>query len=103
MYEPAPGGVAWTVPAVRIEDRPRFAWRSLLVDPARHFLSKREIEILRLIGTGADNVRIARKLSIAEQTVKNHVSVIYSKLHVHNRMQAMKLANSLKEYFGSES
>jgi len=64
------------------------------------YLSKREIEILRLIGTGADNVRIARKLSIAEQTVKNHVSVIYSKLHVHNRMQAMKLANSLKEYFG---
>jgi DNA-binding NarL/FixJ family response regulator len=67
------------------------------------YLSKREIEILRLIGTGADNVRIARKLSIAEQTVKNHVSVIYSKLHVHNRMQAMKLANSLKEYFGSDS
>jgi len=67
------------------------------------YLSKREIEILRLIGTGADNVRIARKLSIAEQTVKNHVSVIYSKLHVHNRMQAMKLANSLKEYFGADS
>jgi DNA-binding NarL/FixJ family response regulator len=67
------------------------------------YLSKREIEILRLIGTGADNVRIARRLSIAEQTVKNHVSVIYSKLHVHNRMQAMKLANSLKEYFGSDS
>lgn len=60
------------------------------------FLSRREIEILRLIGEGADNVLIAKKLSIAEQTVKNHVSVIYSKLHVHNRMQAMKLANSLK-------
>jgi DNA-binding NarL/FixJ family response regulator len=60
------------------------------------FLSRREIEILRLIGEGADNVLIARKLSIAEQTVKNHVSVIYSKLHVHNRMQAMKLVNSLK-------
>ena len=67
------------------------------------YLSKREIEILGLIGTGADNVRIARKLSIAEQTVKNHVSVIYSKLHIHNRMQAMKLANSLKEYFGSDA
>jgi DNA-binding NarL/FixJ family response regulator len=67
------------------------------------YLSKREIEILRLIGTGADNSRIARKLSIAEQTVKNHVSVIYSKLHIHNRMQAMKLANSLKEYFGGIS
>jgi DNA-binding NarL/FixJ family response regulator len=62
------------------------------------FLSRREIEILHLIGEGADNVLIARKLSIAEQTVKNHVSVIYSKLHVHNRMQAMKLANSLKSH-----
>jgi DNA-binding NarL/FixJ family response regulator len=61
-------------------------------------LSRREIEILRLIGEGADNVLIAKKLSIAEQTVKNHVSVIYSKLHVHNRMQAMKLANSLKSH-----
>jgi DNA-binding NarL/FixJ family response regulator len=66
------------------------------------FLSKREIEILRLIGEGADNVRIAKKLSIAEQTVKNHVSVIYSKLHVHNRMQAMKIANSLKSHLGLE-
>ena len=63
------------------------------------YLSKREIEILRLIGKGADNALIAKKLYIAEQTVKNHVSVIYSKLHVHNRMQAMMLANSLKDYF----
>jgi DNA-binding NarL/FixJ family response regulator len=66
------------------------------------YLSKREIEILRLIGKGADNTLIARKLCIAEQTVKNHVSVIYSKLHVHNRMQAMMLANSLKDYFEPE-
>ncbi|HTZ50750.1 MAG TPA: response regulator transcription factor [Spirochaetia bacterium] len=64
------------------------------------YLSRREVEILRLIGTGAGNAVIARKLSIAEQTVKNHVSDIYSKLHIHNRMQAMKLANSLKDYFG---
>jgi len=64
------------------------------------YLSRRELEILRLIGTGAGNAVIARKLSIAEQTVKNHVSDIYSKLHIHNRMQAMKLANSLKDYFG---
>jgi len=64
------------------------------------YLSRRELEILRLIGTGAGNAVIARKLSIAEQTVKNHVSDIYSKLHVHNRMQAMKLANSLRDYFG---
>ncbi|HVP18269.1 MAG TPA: response regulator transcription factor [Spirochaetia bacterium] len=84
------------------EDGPETRPRPLPDGSFLRYLSKREIEILRLIGTGADNVRIARKLSIAEQTVKNHVSVIYSKLHVHNRMQAMKLANSLKEYFGSD-
>ena len=38
------GDVAWTVPAVRIEDKPRFRWRGLLLDVARHFYSKREIE-----------------------------------------------------------
>jgi DNA-binding NarL/FixJ family response regulator len=81
------------------ESRPR----TLPENSFLRYLSRREIEILRLIGTGADNPLIARKLSIAEQTVKNHVSVIYSKLHVHNRMQAMKIANSLKDYFGGDT
>ena len=87
----------------KIDESPEQRARSLPEGSFLRYLSKREIEILRLIGAGADNVRIARKLSIAEQTVKNHVSVIYSKLHIHNRMQAMKLANSLKDYFGGET
>ncbi len=36
--------VAWTVPAVAIEDRPRFRWRGLLLDVSRHFFNKSEIE-----------------------------------------------------------
>lgn len=74
--------------------------------PGKHsflrYLSRREIEILRLIGKGYDNTLIAKKLSIAEQTVKNHVSVIYSKLNVHNRIQVMKLANTLTDYIETE-
>jgi len=33
----------WRVPGVRIEDKPRFGWRGLLVDPARHFFPKETI------------------------------------------------------------
>ncbi len=65
------------------------------------FLSRREIEILRLIGQGEDNTGIADKLFISEQTVKNHVSVIYSKLNIHNRIKVMQLADRFSGYLSS--
>jgi hexosaminidase len=37
--KPSPS-VAWTIPAVEIEDRPRFAWRGMHLDVARHFFDK---------------------------------------------------------------
>ncbi|MBB6478868.1 response regulator transcription factor [Spirochaeta isovalerica] len=55
-------------------------------------LSKREQEILFLMAEGDDNTEIASKLFIAEQTVKNHVSKIYSKLGVHERITVLKIA-----------
>lgn len=36
--------VAWTMPAVAIEDAPRFAWRGAMIDVARHFFGPDEIE-----------------------------------------------------------
>lgn len=37
---------AWTVPCVTIEDRPRFAWRGLMLDVSRHFFTKDEVKRL---------------------------------------------------------
>jgi DNA-binding NarL/FixJ family response regulator len=56
-------------------------------------LTKREREIFTLMATGYDNERIAAKLFIAPQTVKNNVSVIYSKLGVKDRFEIIRLAN----------
>jgi len=59
-------------------------------------LSPREIEILKLIAEGASNRRIAEKLTLAEGTVKNHVSNILNKLHTENRTEAAHLARERK-------
>ncbi|AFG37039.1 response regulator [Spirochaeta africana] len=59
-------------------------------------LTKREREIFTLIATGYDNEQIADKLCIAEQTVRNHVSIIYSKLEIHDRFQIIQLANKIR-------
>jgi len=58
-------------------------------------LSPRELEILRMVATGASNREIAESLIIAEGTVKNHLTNILSKLNVRDRMQAVLRA---KEY-----
>jgi DNA-binding NarL/FixJ family response regulator len=55
-------------------------------------LSIRETEVLYHISKGYSNREIADKLFIAEQTVKNHVSTIYTKLGIHDRMRAFLLA-----------
>lgn len=50
-------------------------------------LSRREREVFELLVSGMTNREIAASLCIAEQTVRNHVSTIYSKLGVHGRMR----------------
>jgi predicted ATPase/DNA-binding CsgD family transcriptional regulator len=58
-------------------------------------LTKRELEILRLIADGLQNQEIADQLVIALGTVKAHINAIYGKLNSANRVQAVTRAREL--------
>jgi LuxR family transcriptional regulator, maltose regulon positive regulatory protein len=62
-----------------------------LLDP----LTARELEILRLVATGASNQAIADQLVISLGTVKGHLNHILSKLEAHNRTEAVARARQL--------
>lgn len=51
-------------------------------------LTRREIEVLKLLSEGLFNKEIAYMLDISEKTVKNHVSNIFKKIKVSDRTQA---------------
>jgi len=55
-------------------------------------LTRREMEILELLGQGRRNQEIAQQLYISQKTVKNHVSSILRKLQVNDRTEAAVLA-----------
>jgi DNA-binding NarL/FixJ family response regulator len=55
-------------------------------------LTRRELEILRLVAEGHSNAQLARMLWVTEQTVKFHLSNIYRKLDVANRTEASRWA-----------
>ena len=55
-------------------------------------LTRREMEVLKLVTLGMLNKEIAHKLEISEKTVKNHVSNIFKKIEVSDRTQAAVFA-----------
>jgi two-component system nitrate/nitrite response regulator NarL len=62
--------------------------RSNEIAPSKQFgLTPRELEIITLVVAGYSNPDIAQRFSISEQTVKHHISNIFDKLGVSNRLE----------------
>jgi two-component system response regulator DevR len=66
-------------------------------------LSVREREVLDLVTVGMSNEEIAKRLVISPNTVKFHLRMIYSRLGVHNRVQATRAANQKQADHGDVS
>lgn len=64
--------------------RPQTAPPSSGPDP----LTERELEVLQLVAQGLTNQQMAEQLTVAEVTIRTHISNILSKLHLANRVQA---------------
>jgi DNA-binding NarL/FixJ family response regulator len=73
-------------------DSPTIPHEPRPAEPVSHNLTRRELEILRLVAEGSSNSQLARMLWVTEQTVKFHLSNIYRKLDVTNRTEASRWA-----------
>ena len=89
-------GEALLAPAVTRRLLDRFAGRlpspSAAPPPGLADLTARELEVLRLVARGMSNREIADELILGETTVKTHVSRIFMKLDLRDRVQAVILA-----------
>lgn len=57
-------------------------------------LTKREMEIIKLISQGYSDKQIAKKLKLSRHTISSHTSNIYKKLRAKNRSHALWVAFS---------
>jgi DNA-binding NarL/FixJ family response regulator len=78
--------------SVYLPGRPQAAAPPPKAVDAEPELTRRELEILRLVAEGHSNAQLAKMLWVTEQTVKFHLSNIYRKLGVANRTEASRWA-----------
>lgn len=63
-------------------------------------LTPREREVLLLLAEGLSARQMARRLGLSERTVNTHVANVYRKLHVSNRVEALRAAMRLRMVSG---
>lgn len=97
----AKGGAAFSPTIAARFSRYFSTVRSLPVLTGFSDLTSRELEILDLLAGGLGNRQIARRLFLAEKTVRNYVSRIFAKLEVHDRATAAVRARDAG--FGEQS
>lgn len=80
-------GEVWLPPSLQTEMATRFR------GPATSRLSPREEEIVRCVARGLRNAEVASDLAISEETVKTHLSRIFRKLGVRDRVELVLYAS----------
>ena len=66
-------------------------------------LTERERQVLRLLVGAKKIAHIAKDLGIAEQTVRNHISNIYTKLGIHNHIEVIRYVQQIRFFLENEA
>ena len=64
-------------------------------DNALKLLTQRELEVARMVGSGLSNREIAESLDLTERTIKAHLTSIFEKLQVRDRVQLALVVNGI--------
>jgi DNA-binding CsgD family transcriptional regulator len=88
VAEPAEGFTS----ATSSDPTPRPEPRASQAEPALQQLTRRELEVLRLVAEGLTTPQVAERLVLSVRTVENHLRSIYGKLNVSTRAAATRIA-----------